>query len=172
MNWMQIVVNTLGDFGSGAASGAGARAGDEAMSKGIALLSDDPQDGLQPGGDLTGGDHTQELIDATKLDIGAALLSLDTAHLRFSSDKDENYEGDMRGDEPHGRGTYTYVNDDRHLTYVGDWKKGVPHGRGVLKGSEHRYAGDWKDGVPHGRGVFISTWGRYDGDWIDGKPFT
>ena len=170
MDWKSLVETTL--------SSAASQAGSEAMSRGIGLLLDDSPDSsqeAQPGGELTGGDHSQELRDAAMLDIAVAVLSLHTSRLKFSWDKDEYYEGEMRNGEPHGRGTYDYSGGDdveMHFTYVGDWQKGVPHGRGVLKAAECRYAGEWREGDPHGRGVFISIYGRYEGDWIEGKPYT
>ncbi len=81
---------------------------------------------------------------------------------------EQTYEGDVRGGNYHGRGTYTWSNGNR---YVGDFVDGNFTGRGTYTWADGgRYDGDYVDGKLHGRGV--RTWAngdRYEGDWRDDK---
>ena len=65
---------------------------------------------------------------------------------------DEKYEGQFRDGKQHGRGIYTFVNGE---TYEGHWKKWKRHGKGVVTYAKgEKYEGQWKKGKRHGWGTF------------------
>jgi len=76
-------------------------------------------------------------------------------------------EGNYRDGRLHGRGVYTWANDDR---YEGDYYDGKQQGRGVYTWENgNRYEGDYVDDKPHGQGVYTLTDGNsYSGQWSNG----
>jgi len=80
----------------------------------------------------------------------------------------DRYEGEFRGGQANGWGTYTYT-DGSH--YDGEWKDGKRHGRGVFSFTNgNRYEGEFRDGNFNGRGVFTFADGnRYAGEFSDNR---
>lgn len=82
------------------------------------------------------------------------------------SDTDGTYEGDMLNNQPHGNGTFTYINGG---SYSGEFNKGLANGKGVLNyvnGS--KYEGTFVDWKKNGYGVFTWTSGSvYKGNWVN-----
>ncbi|KAK3119719.1 hypothetical protein QOZ80_9AG0674270 [Eleusine coracana subsp. coracana] len=104
----------------------------------------------------------------------------------------EFYQGDLRGDLPHGVGKFLWTDGSM---YEGSWRRGRASGHGKFSWpSGAIYEGDLAGGYMHGHGTYIGehgdtfggTWagnlrhGRgtqayasgdvYDGHWRDGKP--
>ena len=82
--------------------------------------------------------------------------------------KNGSYNGQLEGDQRHGRGTMSYT-DGRQ--YDGEWHGDKMEGRGVHTWPDgSRYDGEVKADKMEGRGVH--TWpdgARYDGEWKAGK---
>jgi hypothetical protein len=73
------------------------------------------------------------------------------------------YEGDIIGDEPHGKGRFDYANGDR---YIGECKLSKPDGYGVYYyKSGAKYTGFFSDGKIHGIGTFEDSKNVYKGSW-------
>ena len=83
-------------------------------------------------------------------------------------DNGDTYEGDIVGDNFHGKGKYTYADGE---IYEGDFANNNPHGKGKTTFTDGgTYEGDFVDGKYHGKAK--STWpdGRvYIGEYTDGK---
>ena len=77
------------------------------------------------------------------------------------------YIGEFKSGDPHGQGTYTYVNGDK---YVGEFQDDKRNGQGIYTyANGNKYVGEYKDGVSHGQGTF--TWadgGKYVGEHKNG----
>jgi len=78
------------------------------------------------------------------------------------------YEGECRGGERDGHGTYTWASGNR---YEGQWSNGVQDGKGKLSyQSGVVYTGEFKQGLESGTGVMVWPNGaRYEGSFSDGK---
>ena len=105
------------------------------------------------------------------------------------------YIGEMKNDEHHGQGTYTWTDGSK---YVGEWKDDEKHGQGTftwgdgefagdkyvgefLKGKRRglgtytyanggKYVGEFKDDEKHGQGTLTFADGdKYVGKWKDDK---
>ncbi len=77
------------------------------------------------------------------------------------------YSGQLRGGEPHGRGSWTHP-DGRQ--YDGTFRNGKIEGFGTMlfPGGE-RFTGEFKDGTAHGEGTMTHPDGRrITGTWVDG----
>ena len=80
----------------------------------------------------------------------------------------DKYEGELKDDEPHGKGELTTSSGDK---YIGDFQNGKKHGEGLLiKNNGNKYEGSFKNSKAHGLGKSINISGdKYEGDFIDGK---
>ncbi len=95
------------------------------------------------------------------------------------------YEGNLKDETPHGKGTMIYANRD---IYEGNWEKGKPHGQGKMKYKQYdqnkkkyidyaEYEGNWANGKKNGKGTmrYIDNmkndkgWYLYVGNWKDDK---
>ena len=105
--------------------------------------------------------------------------------------KNGSYNGQLKGDQRHGRGTMSYTNGGQYdgewhrdkmegrgvciwpdgYRYDGEFKADMREGRGVSRWPDgKRYDGEWKAGVSEGRGVCLWPCGkRYDGEFKAGK---
>ena len=79
-----------------------------------------------------------------------------------------SYEGEMKGGEPHGFGTYRWNDGD---IYTGEYVNGVRHGKGkFVFASGNYYDGEWANGKYHGHGLFRWSDGdEFDGEWQNGR---
>lgn len=74
-----------------------------------------------------------------------------------------SYEGDIINNEPHGKGMFTYDNND---IFIGECKYGKPDGFGIYKyKSGARYIGFFSYGKIHGVGTFEDEKNIYKGTW-------
>lgn len=83
----------------------------------------------------------------------------------------DNYDGEWKGDQRHGRGTMCFANGNR---YEGEWEKDEMIGKGTYfyAGGPYfwlaagTYVGSFLANVPHGVGKRVCFNGRqYHGDW-------
>ena len=82
-------------------------------------------------------------------------------------DKQPKYKGEIKNNNPDGKGTSTYPNGDK---YVGEWKDGKRHGQGTFSESNgDKYVGSWKDGERHGQGTLTIGKGKWEGKWEMGE---
>ncbi|MCB0835688.1 MAG: hypothetical protein KDD99_03425 [Bacteroidetes bacterium] len=132
----------------------------------------------------TGKYFLQAQDSIMKIPSGKISNQADTHGLSF------DYEGELKGAQPHGKGiaTYkdssiydgywkmgirdsfgTYVTADKHV-YVGEWKNGFKEGHGKLKFPNGSiYEGNFEQDRYAGKGVFTEPGGiKYDGEWKDG----
>ncbi|XP_021301630.1 phosphatidylinositol 4-phosphate 5-kinase 6 isoform X4 [Sorghum bicolor] len=74
------------------------------------------------------------------------------------------YEGDLRGDLPHGTGKFLWTDGS---IYEGSWRRGRASGHGKLSwASGATYEGDFHGGYMHGQGTFIGELGdAFAGLW-------
>lgn len=81
---------------------------------------------------------------------------------RHYAPAEATYDGEWKGETPHGLGIFIYRNGSR---YQGEVKNGKPDGSGTFSGrvgiiefndTEHIYSGGWANGVRHGHGRDIS----------------
>ena len=80
------------------------------------------------------------------------------------------YEGEFKGDLPHGEGTISY--DDGSSYYTGQFENGLPHGHGTYSFENgDLYIGSFKKGEINGIGEYIyESFGRtYKGGFVDGN---
>lgn len=102
------------------------------------------------------------------------------------------YEGEKKGEVPHGFG---YYKDNKGYSYLGFWDNGKPQGTGIAKYQDlsfyygkwekgqrqgfgtyyyknlsGTYKGEWSRDARNGSGVYRYSDGRhYDGTWVDNK---
>jgi hypothetical protein len=111
---------------------------------------------------------------------------------RFDFSSGDVYEGEWKGGMKHGKGTYTWANNDarrldRRSVYDGEWFNDNEHGHGkhtiyyVVSGKDlvKTYDGEWANGKHHGNGTETNNgWANgkwaaenktYDGQWVEGK---
>jgi len=78
------------------------------------------------------------------------------------------YDGEWRGGNKHGQGTFTFADGDK---YTGEFKDNKRHGQGTYTWpGGTKYVGEWRDGSIHGQGT--KTWPdgtKYVGEYRDGK---
>ncbi|KAJ4459895.1 putative phosphatidylinositol-4-phosphate 5-kinase [Paratrimastix pyriformis] len=78
------------------------------------------------------------------------------------------YQGEKKGNLPHGKGKITYVNGE---SYEGDFSNGQRHGQGkytYLDGGN--YEGEWRNNVTHGHGKSTYANGKtYVGHFENGQ---
>lgn len=63
------------------------------------------------------------------------------------------YEGLIRNNRMHGRGSYHWPNGDN---YLGEYHNGLRNGYGemIYQSKNEKYAGRWQDGLYHGQGQY------------------
>jgi len=83
----------------------------------------------------------------------------------FSSEKEYDYEGDIKDGLPHGLGTYTYHSGNK---YSGEWKDGVPVGKGTFTYPDGtKYVGGLKKGK-RWNGIEYYENGNIIGKYVNG----
>lgn len=92
--------------------------------------------------------------------------------IRFSNG--DQYEGEMRGGAPHGKGTLTFSVSDAYLNYSGNFENGKFHGEGILNWKNGRkHEGEFKLGQIDGKGTQTydsdSMFLSYTGDFQKGQ---
>jgi hypothetical protein len=83
-----------------------------------------------------------------------------------------SYEGNFVNDEFHGKGKFTWYEDDIMVIYEGDFVKGVFQGKGKKTWTDNGdyYEGDFVDGAQHGKGKITYANGDiFIGDFVDGE---
>mgnify|MGYP006090812941 CR=1 FL=1 len=82
----------------------------------------------------------------------------------------DKYEGDLKDDEPHGKGTQFYQNGDK---YIGDFKNGLKHGHGMYYyANGDKYSGKFEFDEFNGYGIYTPIIGEtYKGNFKDGKKY-
>ena len=82
--------------------------------------------------------------------------------------REGRYEGGWRNDKHHGHGVKVWPNGDR---YEGDFANGKSHGDGLwIAADGEYYLGQFRNGKRHGRGASFQIDGtRYDGEWLNGR---
>ena len=81
-------------------------------------------------------------------------------------DKQPKYKGEIKNNNPDGKGTSTYPNGDK---YVGEWKDGERNGQGTFTWSNGRkYEGEWKDGKMW-KGTEYDKNGNYVWKYVNGE---
>lgn len=98
--------------------------------------------------------------------VGSTSSGARIFRLKFANG--DAYEGELTGDELHGKGTQTFVEGD---VYIGEFKRGTRSGRGTFKyANGERYEGDFENDAFHGKGrqTFVSG-DVYDGDFVKGR---
>ncbi|MGD1841844.1 MAG: MORN repeat-containing protein [Thermonemataceae bacterium] len=79
------------------------------------------------------------------------------------------YEGNWRNNIRHGKGKYTWENED---VYEGEYTNGKREGYGTyIFANQVKYEGEWKNDLRHGKGKMYSQEGKIllNGNWIDDK---
>ncbi|PNT65470.1 hypothetical protein BRADI_4g43037v3 [Brachypodium distachyon] len=76
------------------------------------------------------------------------------------------YQGDLRGDLPHGGGKFLWTDGSM---YEGSWRRGRASGRGKFSWtSGATYEGDMAGGYMHGHGTYIGEFGdTFGGTWAN-----
>ncbi len=91
---------------------------------------------------------------------------------KINYESGDRYEGEIRGNKPHGKGTY--ISKDG-IMYIGDFKDGKRNGHGILNWTSglhegEQYIGEWKDDQKSGHGIFTWPDGRkYVGKWENNR---
>ena len=82
--------------------------------------------------------------------------------------KGDRYEGEHRDDKKNGRGTYYHASGDR---YEGEFRDDKKNGRGTFyHASGDRYEGEYRDDKKNGRGTsYYASGDRYEGEYRDGE---
>jgi len=90
--------------------------------------------------------------------------------MKNKSQNIDKYEGDLKDDEPHGKGTQFYQNGDK---YIGDFKNGLKHGHGMYYyANGDKYSGKFEFDEFSGYGIYTSIIGEtYKGNFKDGKKY-
>nr|CBX25487.1 hypothetical_protein [Oryza glaberrima] len=137
-------------------------------------------------------DDGDEDIDSVLDDVDTDDDDVDEASLGEPSHSDQLlpsgdfYQGDLRGDLPHGAGKYLWTDGSMYegswrggrgkfswssgAIYEGDLAGGYMHGQGTYIGElGDTFAGLWANNLRHGRGTQAYVNGDvYDGHWRDG----
>ena len=83
---------------------------------------------------------------------------------------DKEITEEMLEDGYTGKGTHTFVVDDKPRIYVGEWKDGMRHGQGTWTDTGHKYVGEFKYDKFHGQGTSTYSDGyKYEGGFNYGK---
>ena len=80
----------------------------------------------------------------------------------------DRYDGDFLNNKFHGRGVYLWKNGNR---YDGEWRNNDFNGHGTMQWATNgdRYVGEWQNDRAHGQGTKTMTDGRsYTGVWNNG----
>jgi len=90
--------------------------------------------------------------------------------MKNKSQNTDKYEGDLKDNEPHGKGTQFYQNGDK---YIGYFKNGLKHGHGIYYyANGDKYAGQFEFDEFNGKGMYTPIIGeKYKGNFKDGKKF-
>ena len=85
--------------------------------------------------------------------INGELRNLPTIKLGQSTANFYRYEGLIRNNRMHGRGSYKWPNGDN---YFGEYHEGLRNGYGemIYQSKNEKYAGRWQDGLYHGQGQY------------------
>ena len=94
-----------------------------------------------------------------ELDLIRELISVER-------DKQPKYKGEIKNNNPDGKGTSTYPNGDK---YVGEWKDGFPNGQGTeTYPNGGKYVGSWKGGLKW-NGTYYDQNGNITGKYVNGE---
>ncbi|GJN28340.1 hypothetical protein PR202_gb16450 [Eleusine coracana subsp. coracana] len=162
-----------------------------ASSTTIYQYNNDEEEGSGGGGVADSDSATEGGDDDSDDDDESAALG-EPSHADQLLPTGEFYQGDLRGDLPHGVGKFLWTDGSM---YEGSWRRGrasghgkfswpsgaiyegglaggYMHGHGTYIG-EHgdTFGGTWAGNLRHGRGTQAYASGDvYDGHWRDGKP--
>ena len=106
---------------------------------------------------------------------------------------EDHYDGELKGNKPHGYGTYIFANGEKYIgywknaersgegtytypdgeEYVGEWANDCRHGQGTYTFADgEKYVGEWKNGEKSGFGSFTYADGQtYRGQWKDDEKY-
>ncbi|KAJ1256320.1 hypothetical protein BS78_K046700, partial [Paspalum vaginatum] len=119
------------------------------------------EDGEDSDTSTEGGDG-----DSDDGDEAAAELGEPITHAEQLLPSGDFYQGDLRGDLPHGAGKFLWTDGSM---YEGSWRRGRASGRGKFSWtSGATYEGDFAGGYMHGQGTYIGEFGdTFAGLWAN-----
>ncbi|XP_015698469.2 phosphatidylinositol 4-phosphate 5-kinase 6-like isoform X2 [Oryza brachyantha] len=113
------------------------------------------------------GDDTDSVLDDNDTDDDEEEVALgEPSHAEQLLPSGDFYQGDLRGELPHGAGKYLWTDGSM---YEGSWRRGRASGRGKFSWpSGAIYEGDLDGGYMHGQGTYIGELGdTFAGLWAN-----
>ena len=109
----------------------------------------------------------QEAVVAATAGPASGLVTTVTNEIGLRFADGSEYRGDIKGKQPHGKGTY--IRPDLSY-YNGEWANGIAHGVGFEKYADgSTYRGEFVRGKRSGQGAFVGRDYAYEGGWREGK---